>query len=157
MLRKFHPLFISIHSNHPRELTTEVRDALGRLPRDLFPPTVTRITEDVASRVFAGESIVSEDVFATPSGKRYFLTARFPLRGGSRRVEAMGGIGIETTERRRMADELVASEELAKAAAYAVFPSAGRAGAILGADTATARKPTRAVSRARRLLGHPHG
>ena len=31
MLRKHHPLFISIHSNHPRELTTEVRDALGRL------------------------------------------------------------------------------------------------------------------------------
>jgi lysine 2,3-aminomutase len=31
MLKKFHPLFISVHSNHPRELTTEVRDALGRL------------------------------------------------------------------------------------------------------------------------------
>jgi lysine 2,3-aminomutase len=31
MLRPFHPLFISIHSNHPRELTLEVRDALGRL------------------------------------------------------------------------------------------------------------------------------
>jgi lysine 2,3-aminomutase len=31
MLRKFHPLFISIHTNHPKELTTEVRDALGRL------------------------------------------------------------------------------------------------------------------------------
>jgi len=31
MLKKFHPLFISIHSNHPRELTTEVRDAVGRL------------------------------------------------------------------------------------------------------------------------------
>jgi lysine 2,3-aminomutase len=31
MLRKFHPLFLSIHANHPRELTTEVRDALGRL------------------------------------------------------------------------------------------------------------------------------
>ncbi len=30
-LRKYHPLFISIHSNHPRELTTEVREALGRL------------------------------------------------------------------------------------------------------------------------------
>ena len=29
MLKKFHPLFMSIHSNHPRELTTEVRDALG--------------------------------------------------------------------------------------------------------------------------------
>src|SRR5213082_1000442 len=31
MLKKFHPLFISIHANHPRELTTEVRDALARL------------------------------------------------------------------------------------------------------------------------------
>src|SRR2546423_8866509 len=31
MLKKYHPIFISIHSNHPRELTTEVRDALGRL------------------------------------------------------------------------------------------------------------------------------
>jgi lysine 2,3-aminomutase len=31
MLRQFHPLFISIHTNHPRELTTEARDALGRL------------------------------------------------------------------------------------------------------------------------------
>src|SRR6267143_802348 len=31
MLKKYHPLFVSIHSNHPRELTTDVRDALGRL------------------------------------------------------------------------------------------------------------------------------
>lgn len=31
MLRRFHPLFISIHSNHPRELTLEVRQALERL------------------------------------------------------------------------------------------------------------------------------
>jgi lysine 2,3-aminomutase len=31
VLRKHHPLFISIHSNHPRELTSEARDALGRL------------------------------------------------------------------------------------------------------------------------------
>jgi lysine 2,3-aminomutase len=31
MLKKFHPLFMSIHSNHPRELTTEVRDGLARL------------------------------------------------------------------------------------------------------------------------------
>lgn len=30
-LRNYHPLFVSIHSNHPTELTTEVRDALGRL------------------------------------------------------------------------------------------------------------------------------
>ncbi len=31
MLKQFHPLFMSVHVNHPRELTTEVRAALGRL------------------------------------------------------------------------------------------------------------------------------
>ena len=31
ILKKYHPLFISVHSNHPRELTTEVRAALERL------------------------------------------------------------------------------------------------------------------------------
>jgi len=30
-LRAFHPLFVSIHTNHPRELTEEVRAGLGRL------------------------------------------------------------------------------------------------------------------------------
>lgn len=33
MLEKHHPLFISIHTNHPRELTTEVRDGLTRLAK----------------------------------------------------------------------------------------------------------------------------
>jgi lysine 2,3-aminomutase len=31
MLKKYHPLFISVHSNHPGELSVESRDALGRL------------------------------------------------------------------------------------------------------------------------------
>jgi lysine 2,3-aminomutase len=31
MLKKYHPLWMSVHVNHPRELTLEVREALGRL------------------------------------------------------------------------------------------------------------------------------
>ncbi len=31
LLQRYHPLWLSIHTNHPRELTTEVREALGRL------------------------------------------------------------------------------------------------------------------------------
>ncbi len=31
MLKQYHPLFMSVHVNHPRELTTEVQQALGRL------------------------------------------------------------------------------------------------------------------------------
>ncbi|MEO6035387.1 MAG: KamA family radical SAM protein [Verrucomicrobiota bacterium] len=37
MLKKYHPLFVSIHTNHPRELTTEVRDALARLAEAGIP------------------------------------------------------------------------------------------------------------------------
>ena len=31
MLKKYHPLFLSVHANHPRELTLEVKEALERL------------------------------------------------------------------------------------------------------------------------------
>ena len=31
MLQKYHPVGVSIHTNHPKELTTEVRDACARL------------------------------------------------------------------------------------------------------------------------------
>lgn len=31
MLKKYHPLFLSVHTNHPRELTVEARESLGRL------------------------------------------------------------------------------------------------------------------------------
>ncbi|MFK7852104.1 MAG: KamA family radical SAM protein [Akkermansiaceae bacterium] len=37
MLKKHHPLFISIHANHPKELTTEVRDGLVRLAEAGIP------------------------------------------------------------------------------------------------------------------------
>ncbi|MFD2256902.1 KamA family radical SAM protein [Luteolibacter algae] len=37
MLKKHHPLFISIHSNHPKELTSEVQDGLVRLAEAGIP------------------------------------------------------------------------------------------------------------------------
>jgi len=37
MLRKYHPLWMSVHVNHPRELTTEVRHALGLLADSGIP------------------------------------------------------------------------------------------------------------------------
>lgn len=37
MLKKYHPLWMSVHVNHPRELTLEVRDALGRLADSGIP------------------------------------------------------------------------------------------------------------------------
>lgn len=37
MLKKHHPLFLSVHANHPRELTTEVRAGLERLANAGIP------------------------------------------------------------------------------------------------------------------------
>jgi lysine 2,3-aminomutase len=37
MLKKHHPLFISIHTNHPKELTSEVQDGLIRLAEAGIP------------------------------------------------------------------------------------------------------------------------
>lgn len=37
MLQKYHPLWMSIHTNHPRELTIEVREALERLANHGIP------------------------------------------------------------------------------------------------------------------------
>jgi lysine 2,3-aminomutase len=37
MLQEFHPLWMSIHANHPRELTTEVRAGLERLANHGIP------------------------------------------------------------------------------------------------------------------------
>lgn len=37
MLAKYHPLWMSVHVNHPRELTTEVKEALERLANHGIP------------------------------------------------------------------------------------------------------------------------
>ncbi|MEM6909972.1 MAG: KamA family radical SAM protein [Verrucomicrobiota bacterium] len=37
ILQQFHPLFISVHANHPRELTVEVKEALERLANHGIP------------------------------------------------------------------------------------------------------------------------
>ncbi len=37
MLQKYHPLWLSIHTNHPRELTIEVKEALERLANHGIP------------------------------------------------------------------------------------------------------------------------
>lgn len=37
MLQKYHPLFMSVHANHPRELTIEVKEALERLANHGIP------------------------------------------------------------------------------------------------------------------------
>lgn len=37
MLQKYHPLWMSVHANHPRELTSEVKEALERLANHGIP------------------------------------------------------------------------------------------------------------------------
>ncbi|HUS36068.1 MAG TPA: KamA family radical SAM protein [Verrucomicrobiae bacterium] len=54
VLKKYHPLFLSVHSNHPRELTTEVREGLARLADSGIPlgnqsVLLKHVNDDVAT------------------------------------------------------------------------------------------------------------
>jgi len=56
MLKKYHPLFISIHANHPKELTTEVQEGLIRLAEAGIP--------------LGNQSVLLKDVNDTPEIQR---------------------------------------------------------------------------------------
>ena len=55
----------------------------------------------VNRRVYRGRAVVFEDILETPTGRRHFVTAKFPLRGHSGKVEQLGGVSIEITDQRR--------------------------------------------------------
>jgi len=42
ILRKFHPLYVNVHFNHPDELTPEANQALGLLADAGIPPGCSR-------------------------------------------------------------------------------------------------------------------
>ena len=91
MLKKFHPLFISIHSNHPRELTTEVRDALGRLADAGIPLGNQSVLLQARQRRRGRDEGARAKAADVPREAVLPLPVRFDLRlGASARQRAQG-------------------------------------------------------------------
>ena len=96
MLKQFHPLFVSIHSNHPRELTTEARAALGRLADAGIPlgnqsVLLRRVNDDpVVMRVLVQKLLLCRV-------KPYYLY-QCDLISGSAHLRASVRAGLEVME-----------------------------------------------------------
>jgi lysine 2,3-aminomutase len=96
MLKKFHPLFISIHSNHPRELTTEVRGALARLADAGIPlGNQSVLLRDVNDDVTVMRALVQKLLLCRV--KPYYLY-QCDLIAGSAHLRASVRKGLEIME-----------------------------------------------------------
>jgi lysine 2,3-aminomutase len=99
VLKSFHPLFMSVHSNHPRELTTEVRDALGRLADAGIPlgnqsVLLKHVNDDVAVMQAHVQKLLMCRV------KPYYLY-QCDLISGSAHLRASVSKGLEIMEQLR--------------------------------------------------------
>ena len=96
MLKKYHPLFISIHSNHPKELTTEVRDALGRLADAGIPlGNQSVLLKDVNDSVEVQKALVHKLLMCR--ARPYYLY-QCDLITGSSHLRTSVSAGLEVIE-----------------------------------------------------------
>ena len=96
MLKKYHPLFISVHANHPRELTTEVRAGLERLADAGIPlGNQSVFLKDVNDDVETMRALVHKLLMCRV--RPYYLY-QMDLIQGSRHLRAPIRKGIEIIE-----------------------------------------------------------
>ncbi|MDW8310791.1 MAG: KamA family radical SAM protein, partial [Verrucomicrobiales bacterium] len=102
-LRRFHPLFISIHTNHPRELTLEARAALERLADAGIPlGNQSVLLRHVNDDVIVMRALVQKLLLCRV--KPYYLYQCDPIAGSAhlrtsvaRGLEIMAGLRGHTT------------------------------------------------------------
>ncbi|MDF1657111.1 MAG: KamA family radical SAM protein [Verrucomicrobiales bacterium] len=96
MLQKYHPLFMSVHVNHPRELTTEVKEGLERLANHGIPlGNQSVLLRGVNDSVEIMKSLVQKLLMCRV--KPYYLY-QLDLIEGSSHLQASVAKGIEIIE-----------------------------------------------------------
>jgi PAS domain S-box-containing protein len=87
-------------------------EAIGSRLDELFPEELARhLDEDNRRVIETAAPLVTEESVDDPDGRHYYHTVKFPLRGDANRVESVGGISIDITERKQAEDRLHDSEE----------------------------------------------
>lgn len=95
------------------EITGLKREAaLGKTDAMLFPPETARQFRDNDLRVIeTGSVIEAEERLETPSGTRYFISNKFPLRGANGAVAGLYGVITEITALKRAEEALQESRQ----------------------------------------------
>jgi signal transduction histidine kinase len=82
-------------------------EAVGHLMADIFSAEVAGQYQEMNRRVVeTGVPVVTEEVGDTRDGRHYFHTVKFPLYNAAGQIEAVGGISIDITERKRAEEEV---------------------------------------------------
>ncbi len=96
ILRKYHPLWMSVHTNHPRELTLEVREALERLADSGMPlGNQSVLLAGVNDRVEVMKELVHKLLLCRV--RPYYLY-QCDLIQGSKHLRSPVGKGLEIIE-----------------------------------------------------------
>jgi len=96
MLKKYHPFFLSIHVNHPKELTTEVQDALNRLAdAGVVMGNQSVLLKDINDNVDVQKALVHKLLMCRV--RPYYLY-QCDLITGSSHLRTSAGKGIEIIE-----------------------------------------------------------
>ena len=78
----------------------------------MFPHGAKEFYEINRRVIETGLPVSVEQWVDAPSGRRFFHTVKFPLRDAAGRVEAVGAISIDVTDRKRMEEALQESERM---------------------------------------------
>jgi PAS domain S-box-containing protein len=77
-------------------------EAIGKNVRDLYPPELSQFFLSTDQQVLqAGQPLVFEEIQETIDGGRAFFTVKFPLPDPAGGVEAIAGVSIDITDRKR--------------------------------------------------------
>ncbi len=92
---------------------------IGHTDMELFPGLIgEQFRANDVEVIESNKAIEREEVLDDPSGRRYFLSVKFPLRAEDGKVKGMCGITTEITERKRAETKYQALIENAPAVIY---------------------------------------
>jgi PAS domain S-box-containing protein len=81
--------------------------AIGLRSDQIYPAALARQYLEANQGVVDGAApVVAEEIGDAPDGRHYFHTVKFPLRDANGKIEAVGGISIDITERKQAEEAL---------------------------------------------------
>lgn len=87
-------------------------EVIGRTEIELFPGSVgSDFRKHDLEVMKLGDVMETEEIFEDKSGKRFFISIKFPLRDKKNEIRGLCGLSNEITERKKVEMELKRSEE----------------------------------------------
>ena len=86
-------------------------EVIGKCPEDLFPLETARGFQLQNRAVMKSDTqVITEEHVEVPNGALWFYTTKFPVRDSNGKVEALGGISLDITQRKSAEEAQRASE-----------------------------------------------